>query len=189
MLTESFETSELVKIERSRWSKTKGVGVVDNTRMIGLEMVLQYKKIVDFTKGLLSEERKNGRTEEGISVGKIMDGNVAACKFSTGSSVKTATPRKILSTPIEKANDIELFAKCAVTFDMESTATNKIEEEGIIYSILLEESLASMNKERVEESIGKKEKWRRLQRSACNMKKIKKKKKLMTKIPVGPRTR
>ena len=47
-LVESFETSELIKIERSRWSKTKGIGIVDHRDVDDLEMALKDKNTVNF---------------------------------------------------------------------------------------------------------------------------------------------
>ena len=59
-LAESFETSELIKIERSRWSKTKGIGVVDHGDVVDLEMVLKDKNTADFNKGCLQKKIKIG---------------------------------------------------------------------------------------------------------------------------------
>ena len=54
---------------------------------------------MDFTKGLSPEGERNRRIEEGISFGQVKAGDVVAYKFSAGSSTKTTTPGKILSTP------------------------------------------------------------------------------------------
>ena len=47
-IAESFETSELIKIKRPRWSKTKGIGVVHHGNVVDLEIVSKDKNAVDF---------------------------------------------------------------------------------------------------------------------------------------------
>ena len=142
-LSESFETSELIKIERSRWSKTKKIGVVDHGDVVDLEMMLKDKHTVDFNKGLSPEEKKDRRIDAGIDYGKVKAGNVAAYNFSSGSSVKTTTAGKGFSTPPARVEDSDSFAKSAFTFDVESSVARStvIEDDSSISTLYSIESI------------------------------------------------
>ena len=60
MLNCCFDTYEVKKIDSSRYSKTQGMAVVDNTAMgmVDIEAMFKDSKLVDFTKGLSPEEKE-----------------------------------------------------------------------------------------------------------------------------------
>lgn len=148
-LAESFETSELLKIEKSRWSKTKRQGVVDHgDDLIDLEMMLKDKSTVDFNKGLSPEEKREMRIDDGIHYGEVKAGNMAAYNFGAGDSVKTTTPGKVYSTPPARVADTDSFAKSTFSFDAKTTIARStvIEDESSISSFV---SLESMEQKQV----------------------------------------
>jgi hypothetical protein len=155
-LSKSFETSELIKIEMSRWSKTKSIGVVDHGDVVDLEMMLKDKHTVGFNKGLSSEENKNRRIDAGIDYGQVKAGSVAAYNSSSGSSVKTTTAGKAFSTSPARIQDSDSFAKSAISFDVASTVAHSIviEADSSISSIY---SIESMNQDKVTYGPNKKE--------------------------------
>ena len=62
-----------------------------------------------------------------------------------------------MSTPSKRANDTVSFAKSAVIFNVTSTVAHKIEDEEDDSSILLEESLEGVDKERARVNMKKRE--------------------------------
>ena len=69
VLGNTFESSELVYIERSRRSNNMEISVVDHRDVIDLKVVLKNSKAVDFNKRLSLEENKNRRIEQRIDFG------------------------------------------------------------------------------------------------------------------------
>ena len=100
-LAESFETSGLSKIERSRWSKTKGIGVVDHGDVVDLEMVLKDKNT-----GLSPEEKKKKGVDEGIDFGQVMAGDVSGY-ISALKAQPRPQPQGRLSAPWQQGSMIQ----------------------------------------------------------------------------------
>ena len=70
ILKNAFETDQIVKIDRSRLSKTQRMAVVDTPSGIDMETMFKNTRLIDFTKGLTLDEKRNREIEKGIKFGE-----------------------------------------------------------------------------------------------------------------------
>ena len=66
LLVHYFDVREVNKIPNSRYSKTQKMAVVDSSVEINFELMFKDSSLIDFTKGLSPEEKRNREIRKGI---------------------------------------------------------------------------------------------------------------------------
>ena len=121
LLVHCFDVREVNKIPSSRYSKTQKMAVIDSSVDINFESMFKDSSLVDFTKGLSPEEKRDREIRKGIRFGEVFKGSPAAYNFNTSSSVKTATKGKKPSVAPKEVPDGESLAKSVFSLDAKTT--------------------------------------------------------------------
>ena len=92
LISHCFEDFELAKIDRSRWSNSKKMAVVDTRSSFDLEAMEANSGAVDVTKGLNPEEKQDRAMLKEIKFARNKAGQFAIEQIKDDLSLKTATP-------------------------------------------------------------------------------------------------
>ena len=78
-LNDVFDPLDLQYITLSRWSKSQGMAVLKKSSILfDLDSVYADNELIDYSKGLTAEEKKNLCVKDKIKYGKIKAGDIAA---------------------------------------------------------------------------------------------------------------
>ena len=129
LLVHCFDVREVNKIPNSRYSKTTKMAVVDSCSSVNFESLYKDSSLIDFTKGLTPEEKRNREVKQGIRFGEVFKGSPAAYNFNSSSSVKTATKGKKPTVGPKVIPEGESMAKSVFSLDAKTTVAPDEEED------------------------------------------------------------
>ena len=89
-LIDVFESVDLKYVTMSRWSKNQGMVVLKKRSMVfDLDSVCSNNELIDYSKGLSAEEKKDLAVQDKIKYGQIKAGDIAAKRNTSGALVQT----------------------------------------------------------------------------------------------------
>ena len=132
MLNLCFDTYEVLKIDSSRYSKTQKMAVVDKTagNMVDMEAMFEESRLIDFTKGLTPNEKREREVAKGIRYGQVRRGSAAAFNFNSSNSAKTATKGRKPSVGPKVVEEGNSMARSVFSPDPQTTVKEAVVEDG-----------------------------------------------------------
>ena len=116
--------------------------------LFDLDAVYSNNELIDYSKGLTAEEKKEMAVEGKINFGQIKAGSIAARGNTSGASVQTATPGKQQKDRERLARDKEgddTVADSVKTYDVDTTIGS--ERDGSECSLSSGDSIESVDME------------------------------------------
>ena len=129
LLNACFDVREVNKIPSSRYSKSKQMAVVGASSGVDMESMYKNSRLIDFTKGLTPDEKRDREVRLGIRFGEVKKGSPAAYNFNSTSSAKTATKGKRPKVGPKVVPEGESMAKSVFSLDPNTTKAEEINSE------------------------------------------------------------